>query len=133
MRLRANELRLLVTLLGTIVVLGVASEQHVTVTNDEPNHLLYGQNILALDSTRFDDSKMTMTALNALPGAIAVHLPSGRVQTYLQSLHAARYPTIVFSLMVGLCVFVWARDLYGTNAGLFALTLYTFDPNLIAH
>jgi 4-amino-4-deoxy-L-arabinose transferase-like glycosyltransferase len=35
---------------------------------------------------------------------------------------------------VGLIVtFLWARDLFGAQAGLFAATMYAFSPNLLAH
>src|SRR6185295_18851078 len=33
----------------------------------------------------------------------------------------------------GLIVFLWARDMFGTASGLFALGLYAFSPNLLAH
>jgi 4-amino-4-deoxy-L-arabinose transferase-like glycosyltransferase len=123
----------LLMLLGTLLVLDVASMRRMTVTADEPRHLLYGQQILALDSTRFDDSKMPVTAFNALPGALAAGLPPGPLTSFLGRLETGRYLTVFFSLLVALCVFAWTRDLYGTSAGLLALTLYTFDPNLLAH
>ena len=40
---------------------------------------------------------------------------------------------MAFSLLVGLCVFAWARARAGDGAGLLALTLYAFDPNMLAH
>ena len=36
-------------------------------------------------------------------------------------------------LALGLIVFCWAAELYGYPAGLFALLLYVFEPNLTAH
>ncbi len=45
----------------------------------------------------------------------------------------ARWACIPFSLL-GACVsFCWARDLYGRTAGLMALTLWCFCPNIIAN
>ncbi len=45
----------------------------------------------------------------------------------------ARWACIPISLL-GACVcFLWARDLYGPSAGLLALCLWCFSPNLIAH
>ncbi len=45
----------------------------------------------------------------------------------------ARLACVPFSLL-GACVcFRWARDLYGPHAGLLALILWCFDPNIIAH
>jgi hypothetical protein len=45
----------------------------------------------------------------------------------------ARLPMIVFTLLFGLVVFAFARDLAGSVAGLVALGLYTFSPDVIAH
>lgn len=117
---------LVVLLLGIILTLDVASMRHMTVTYDEPTHFRYGQNVLNLDSNRFNDSTMPVTALNALPARLGVRLSPGPLET-------GRYVTVLFSLLVALCVFAWARDLYGPTAGLLALTLYTFDPSLLAH
>ncbi len=120
-------------LLGTIVVVDVVSMRHLSVTYDEPRHFRYGQNIVSGDSTRFDDSKMPVSALNALPAALASRLPPGEFATRLARLETGRYVTVVFLLVLALCVFRWALELYGPGAGLLALALCTFDPNLLAH
>lgn len=44
-----------------------------------------------------------------------------------------RLPLLVFGLLMSVLVFSWARDLWGPAAGLFALALCTFDPNLVAN
>jgi 4-amino-4-deoxy-L-arabinose transferase-like glycosyltransferase len=119
--------------LAASLALEVASMQRMTQTADEPLHLRYGRGILALDSTRFDDSKMPISALNAIPGAIAEHMAPGFLAAYLANPSTARYATVVFSLVTSLCVFAWARRLYGPRSGLLATTLYAFDPNLLAH
>ncbi len=124
---------LLFLLLAVLFTLDVASMQRLTLTADEPEHLEYGQHILALDATRFDDSKMPISALNALPGLVAAHLPDPAVRSSLQRPETGRYATVIFSLVTAVVIFIWARMLYGANAGLLALTLYTFDPNILAH
>ncbi len=45
----------------------------------------------------------------------------------------ARLPMIVLTLLVGLVVFGFARDLVGPAGGLAALTLYAFSPDIIAN
>ncbi|WP_371788785.1 MULTISPECIES: phospholipid carrier-dependent glycosyltransferase [Streptomyces] len=45
----------------------------------------------------------------------------------------ARLPVIVLTLLFGLVVFAFARDLTGRLGGLAALALYAFSPDLIAH
>ncbi len=44
-----------------------------------------------------------------------------------------RIPVMLLSVLLGLYVFRWARDLYGAHAGLAALFLYAFCPNILAH
>ncbi|MGW5721598.1 ArnT family glycosyltransferase [Amycolatopsis sp. NPDC003865] len=46
---------------------------------------------------------------------------------------AARLPVIVLTLLFGLVVFAFARDLTGSAGGLVALALYAFSPDVIAH
>jgi hypothetical protein len=45
----------------------------------------------------------------------------------------SRLPIILISLLLGLFIFKWTRELAGISAGLFALTLYAFDPNILGH
>lgn len=44
-----------------------------------------------------------------------------------------RFSMVMLSLFLGLLIFIWARKLYGNAAGVFALFLFAFSPNLIAH
>ncbi len=46
---------------------------------------------------------------------------------------ASRFPIILMTILLGAIVFRWASDLFGPRAGLVALCLYAFDPNVIAH
>ncbi|MET8679580.1 glycosyltransferase family 39 protein [Streptomyces sp. NPDC004647] len=45
----------------------------------------------------------------------------------------ARLPVILLSLLFGLVIFAFARDLVGSVGGLLALALYAFSPDVIAH
>ncbi len=102
-------------------------------TTDEPRHYKYGMNILNGNSTRFDDSKMPVSAWNALPAKIAESLPQGVLKTLLSKYIVARLMTTLFSMLTGFVVFVWVRKLYGFIPALFSLSLYVLDPNIIAH
>jgi Dolichyl-phosphate-mannose-protein mannosyltransferase len=44
-----------------------------------------------------------------------------------------RYATIVLSLLLALYVLRWSYELYGRSGALLSLSLYVFDPNLLAH
>jgi Dolichyl-phosphate-mannose-protein mannosyltransferase len=80
-----------------------------------------------------DDSKMPVSALNALPGKIASYLPVGKFQQCLGTLATARLVTVVISVLLGYLCFHWSRQVYGFSAGLLTLFLFAFEPNLIAH
>lgn len=45
----------------------------------------------------------------------------------------SRIPIILLSLLLGLFIFKWTRELAGTAAGVFAFLLYAFDPNVLGH
>lgn len=48
-------------------------------------------------------------------------------------LFLVRLPIVAVSIILGLYVFIWSKELYGEKAGLFALFLYSFSPNILAH
>jgi hypothetical protein len=50
-----------------------------------------------------------------------------------QLLFWGRIPVLLLALWLGFFIFRWAQRLYGSIAGLFALALYSFSPNFIAH
>lgn len=45
----------------------------------------------------------------------------------------SRFPIILVTLLLGFFVYLWTKELAGVAAGIFALILYAFDPNIIAH
>ena len=45
----------------------------------------------------------------------------------------SRIPMVIIAVLCGILVFIFARDLYGDKAGLFALFLYSFSPNILAY
>jgi len=45
----------------------------------------------------------------------------------------SRIPIILLMLLLGFYLFKWTSELWGARAGLFALALYSFSPNIIAH
>ncbi|MCX6763101.1 MAG: glycosyltransferase family 39 protein [Candidatus Moranbacteria bacterium] len=45
----------------------------------------------------------------------------------------SRLPIILIALALGFMIFKWAKELFGTKAGLLALALYALDPNILGH
>jgi hypothetical protein len=120
-------------LLATFVVLEVGSLRHMTLTTDERGHYLYGWQIVNFNSKRFDESKMPFSALNALPRRLVAALDPGALRRRLETIEFGRYATVACAVWLGWLVFRWAGALYGPAAGLLALTLFVFDPNILAH
>lgn len=114
-------------------LLNVLSVRGLDWTYDEHDHYKYGMNILHGNSTRFDDSKMPVSAWNALPAVAADVLPDGSIKDFLKGLFIARLMTTMFSMLVAFMVFYWARELYGRVPAFLSLGLYVLDPNIIAH
>jgi 4-amino-4-deoxy-L-arabinose transferase-like glycosyltransferase len=131
--LRRLEQGVVACLLVGLFAICLTSVRDKSLTNDEAKHWVYGGRILRLDSTRFDSSKMPISVLNALPRRLGEEVPSDRIAHALKKKKNGRVPTMLFSLGVAWLVWYWSRALYGPAAGLLALVLYVFDPNLIAH
>ena len=45
----------------------------------------------------------------------------------------SRIPILILSCILALLLYAWARKLYGPGAGMFALFLYTFSPNVLGN
>src|SRR5688500_778872 len=110
-------------LLLALLALQVSSAWRTSVTYDEPGHLRYGARLLGGETARFDDSKMPVSALNALPARLAAEMPPGPFRESLSGWLPARVPTMLAGIALAALVFAWARELYGDRAGLLALLL----------
>ncbi len=59
-----------------------------------------------------------------------IYLPQNNTEALL---FWSRFPIILLALLLGFAIFKWARELFGPKAGLLALALYAFDPNILGH
>jgi 4-amino-4-deoxy-L-arabinose transferase-like glycosyltransferase len=123
-------------LLVVFAGIGALSVQYISPTYDESTHYAYGEQILRGNSQRtglHGDSNMPFSAWNALPERLGSYLSAGPIQSFLMDFRTARYMTLIFSMMIALLVFHWSKSLYGTIPAFVSLSLYIFDPNIIAH
>jgi len=120
-------------LLLLMLALALLSTADMSVTYDETGHLRYGRQLLHGDADRFDDSKMPVSVLNALPGVVAEALPWSGVRHALGGWFAARVPTMLAGVALAWLVWSWSRRLWGERGALLSLLLCAFDPNLLAH
>ncbi|OGW79351.1 MAG: hypothetical protein A3G33_03150 [Omnitrophica bacterium RIFCSPLOWO2_12_FULL_44_17] len=122
--------------LAIILALNAIGLYHKQFTYDEGRHYEFGTKMLELKSDRYDDSKMPVSALNAMPLKIWTMIePYKWSQPFrsLRKMQRARFVTTLFSVLLATFVFRWAKALYGITAGFISLTLYSFSPNILAH
>lgn len=50
-----------------------------------------------------------------------------------QILFWSRLPMLLLTVLLGLLIYIWGSEAFGKKAGLFALFLYTFSPEILAH
>jgi hypothetical protein len=144
-----------VGLLGLMLVLMVSSACLKSPTMDEQNHIARGYAYLRTGDLRLNLDHPPL--INSLSAAPLLLLPDLRLPTdspawehahviafatqFLwhanhnadQILLLARLPIILLAILLGCFMFKWARELHGPLAGLLALGLYVFDPNILAH
>ncbi|MBN1180143.1 MAG: glycosyltransferase family 39 protein [Anaerolineae bacterium] len=65
-----------------------------------------------------------------IPVAEAIIVPYRPIEPLV---FAARVPTMLLALLLAVLVYRWAADAFDARAGLFALALCAFDPNVLAH
>lgn len=132
---RLRERLLVFAIIACSATLNALCLPSLAPTYDEPMHYRYGARILRGDASRFDNSKMPISALNALPARLGIAPDpfAGPAPSASRGLLIARLVTVLFSSTCLLVVYAWASELFGTPAGLLALTLAGSEPNLSAH
>ncbi|MFF7981399.1 ArnT family glycosyltransferase [Streptomyces sp. NPDC007901] len=141
---------LVVLLLAQMAAAMVTTAVQQTPTIDEPVYVATATDYLHEHRLRYNTEHPPLGKLVVMAG-IAVADPhydpsyrgdQGQVGRHL--LYAsgndpwrvmlwARLPVIVLTLLFGLVAFAFAREILGRTAGLLALALYCFSPDLIAH
>jgi len=127
-------------LLAILPVLQLTSLRHKEVTYDEPSHYYYGYRVLQGTPQRtgpINSSKMPFSSLHVMTSeclAVLRNTLGFSVDTsWNGQIKRGRYATIVLSLLLALYVAAWSYELYGRKGALLSLSLFVFDPNLLAH
>ncbi|MBX3257283.1 MAG: glycosyltransferase family 39 protein [Chitinophagaceae bacterium] len=109
------------------------------LTADEEIHHLYGVKILKGDPSKrsctTDDSKMPVSALNAIPRAVeqVLHPGLNKPDYGRSDTKRGRYITFIVSFFTLLLVFRWGSEWYGPRAGIFSMALLAFCPAWLGH
>ena len=125
---RSRWFLLLLLLFAALTFSSVLSK---SATYDEAPHLLFGWSILSGGADQAYKQRMPMTAVHVLPLYAASRL--GVKLSFENHILVARSVTILLSVLLAFLIYRWSAGLYGRSAGLFALLLYVFEPNMIAH
>ncbi|MBY8840185.1 phospholipid carrier-dependent glycosyltransferase [Streptomyces sp. SP2-10] len=153
-RLRRHRRRLLpllvVLMLAQMAVAMVTTAVQQTPTIDEPVYVATATDYLREHRVRYNPEHPPLGKLLIAAG-VAVTDPhydpsytgtQGEVGRHLlyesgndpwRLMLWARLPVIALTLLFGLVVFAFARDLTGGPGGLVALALYAFSPDVVAH
>ncbi|MEV6485906.1 phospholipid carrier-dependent glycosyltransferase [Streptomyces sp. NPDC051576] len=141
---------LVVLLLGQMAAVMITTAVQQTPTIDEPVYVATATVYLHEHSLDYNPEHPPLGKL-AIAAGIALADPHfdadykgdqgqlGRHLLYESGNHPwrlmfwARLPVIVLTLLFGLVVFAFARELVGAARGLVALALYAFSPDVIAH
>ena len=125
-----------------LIILYIAVQSYcinkLTINIDEPVFGLYGFTILKLQGNKDIEtygSKLPIVALNGIPRAFEQILHPGleKADWGFEDFRRGRYVTLVASIMLGLLVFQWTKELYGEFAGLFSFLFYLLCPNFLTH
>lgn len=137
-------------LLGQMAVAMVTTAVQQTPTIDEPVYVGTAQVYLEQRDLRYNPehpplgkliiaSGLAFTDVHLDPGFTGDQTALGRHVLYESGndpwrvMLFARLPVIALTLLFGLVVFAFARDLVGAVGGVAALALYAFSPDVIAH
>ena len=147
-------------LLGVFVLQALLSAGQKSPTMDEQNHIARGYAYLRTGDLRLSrEHPPLVNTISALPLLIIrPQLPTDHPSWVSANWYAfadellwhaadadgqpveaqkivnwARVTIVLLGLFLGMGVYAWAAELHGSVAGLLALALYVFSPNILAH
>ncbi len=139
---------LLLTLLGQLAY----SVRRESLSWDEGNHIFAGYMALKYHDHGLNPEHPPLVKMVAALPLVSMNLREPRLQnryfkaeSYLSGrdlifgndfetiIFRARMGAALFAVLLGLFVFLAAREMFGTGAGFLALTLLVFEPNVLAH
>jgi Dolichyl-phosphate-mannose-protein mannosyltransferase len=120
-------------LLAVMAAFLILSSLHKPLAYDEFDNLAYGYRFLDRGpGAPMRGQRMPVLALNAL-GCTGEGCRQETVNASEAALLKARMPTILLTLLLGVLVHRWGREVLGEAGALAALWLYVFNPSFLAH
>lgn len=156
--LEKNHKLIIIVILGFMAIVSVLNAEKDALIYDEDAHIPAGYSYLTQHDMRLNpEHPPLLKDLSALPllfirpnfditqdfwtrdNADASQWNAGKNFLFASGndpdsiIFLSRLPIILLSLILGFFIFKWTHELAGITAGLFALTLYAFDPNILGH
>jgi hypothetical protein len=132
--------RVLLSLIVIVYILnGIYYLRNQSITSDEGSFIDYAIRYLRGNPGRMyprvDNSKLPVTVLNLAPRIVTqVVQPALEKKDWgFSDTMNGRYVTLLVSIFTILLVYLWGKNLYGANAGLFSAFLMSLCPNNIAN
>ena len=142
-----------VGLLAALVAQCLLGMRSNAPTSDEQNHIARGYHYLVTGDPDLNMAPPFVNLLSAVPlllrnGIIVPTYDRTHVRTYMDQfaaefvwayndaetvVNSGRLAIVLISVVVACFCYRWAAELWGAQAGLLALFLYVFDPNILAH
>jgi 4-amino-4-deoxy-L-arabinose transferase-like glycosyltransferase len=141
-------------LLGVLFIQVITSISRLSITFDEDLHIAPGYTLLRTGDLRLiEEHPPLIEAWVGWPLLFSSQVPNpwdvpawrtGDQRLFVRNeiwwripidswVIPCRIPVSWLALLLGAFLFRWASDWFGPPAGLFALALLTFDPNILAH
>jgi hypothetical protein len=141
-------------LLGLFFAQAMTSVPRLSITFDEDLHISTGYSVLRTGDLRLvEDHPPLIGHLMSWPLLLSPQIPEpkeipawadGDRRLFVRNeiwwhipidswVIPPRIPVCWLSMLLGAVLFRWASDWFGAQAGLVALALFTFDPNILAH
>jgi hypothetical protein len=122
-------------LLGALALLLILTSIEKHLTYDELPNLFYGYRFLMVGPGVGSRSSGPAVALSVLPRLHSLATASQRKAVDADEVQRllVRMPTIGFALGLGLLLYLWVGESLGPTAARLTLTLYVFNPTILAH
>ncbi len=139
-------------LVGIFCLQAVLAIPRLSATTDEPTHLAAGYSYWKTRDFRMNPEHPPLAKLMAALPLLALRPSIDTTDQIWKTadegafgfrflyandadrlLFWSRLPMVLLATLGALITFLWARDLFGDAAGIFAVALYAFCPNILAH
>ena len=132
-------LRLVGSVFFIYTIIQIYCINQLSVNYDEGSFATYGTTLLKFqrekDVVQYE-SKLPITALNMLPRAAEQLIHPKLTRAWPESqrdIVNGRYVSLLFSILLGLIIFSWSRNMYDQKTAFFVVLLYLLCPNFLAH